>query len=254
MDISWHTLLIVCPLTFLAGLVDSIAGGGGLISLPAFLLAGLPPHAAIATNKLSSSIGTTVSTARFLKNGYVNVRIAVPAVIVAVLGANLGARLILKIPEHYIRYFLLFALPAAAFFVLRKKPAGTEPHAAVSPRRQLLLAVIMSFLIGVYDGFYGPGTGTFLLLIYTGLCCMTVQDAAGTVKLVNLSSNVMSLFIFLREGQAVLWLGCTAGAFCLLGHYLGSGMVMKNGGKIVRPVILGVLALLFLKVLGELLH
>lgn len=252
MILSWTTLLIVCPLVFLAGFVDSIAGGGGLISLPAYLLAGIPPHQAIATNKMSSSIGTTVSTARYLKNGYVNYRIAIPSMLMAILGANIGARLILLIPEKYIQYILLIALPVVAFFVLRNKPLESEQAVEITPRRQLVLAVMMSFLLGLYDGFYGPGTGTFLLLIYTQLCHMSVKEAAGTVKLSNLSSNIMSFIIFLQKGQTIVLLGAIAGVFCLLGHFIGSGMVMKNGYKIVRPIVIVVLVLLFLKVISGL--
>lgn len=99
--LTLKTLLIICPLVFLAGFVDAIAGGGGLISLPAYLLAGLPPHQAIATNKMSSTIGTCASTARYLKNGYVDWQAAIPCMVMAILGANFGARLILLIPQQY---------------------------------------------------------------------------------------------------------------------------------------------------------
>ena len=98
--LTLKTLLIICPLVFLAGFVDAIAGGGGLISLPAYLLAGLPPHQAIATNKMSSTIGTCASTARYLKNGYVDWQAAIPCMVMAILGANFGARLILLIPQQ----------------------------------------------------------------------------------------------------------------------------------------------------------
>ena len=112
--LTLKTLLIICPLVFLAGFVDAIAGGGGLISLPAYLLAGLPPHAAIATNKMSSTIGTCASTARYLKNGFVDWQAAVPCMVMAILGANLGARLILLIPQQYIQYLLLGTLPVCS--------------------------------------------------------------------------------------------------------------------------------------------
>lgn len=243
------TYLIICPLVFLAGLVDSMAGGGGLISLPAYLLAGIPPHQAIATNKLSSSIGTTASTLRYLRHGCVNYRVAIPAAVLAILGANIGARLILLIPEKYVQYFLLFALPAVAAFVLLRKPPEVENPLDIRPERQIVLAVAISFLLGVYDGFYGPGTGTFLLLGYTGLCGLSLREASGTVKISNLSSNIMSLVIFLSKGQALVALGITAGGFCLLGHYIGSGLVLKNGGRVVKPIIMVVLGLLFCKVM-----
>ena len=115
MHLTPLTFLIVCPMLFLAGLVDAIGGGGGLISLPAYLLAGLPVHSAIATNKLSSACGTALATGRFIRKGLVNFRLAVPSVIAAVLGSSLGAKLSLAVSEAAMKYILLAVLPAAAF-------------------------------------------------------------------------------------------------------------------------------------------
>ncbi len=251
--LTLKTLLIICPLVFLAGFVDAIAGGGGLISLPAYLLAGLPPHQAIATNKMSSTIGTCASTARYLKNGYVDWQAAIPCMVMAILGANFGARLILLIPQQYIQYLLLGTLPVIAFVVLKRKPiqSGEQPESTMHRSRQLILAAAFSLIIGLYDGLYGPGTGTFLLMLYTGLCKMSLERASGTVKLVNLSSNITSFVLFLTTGQVLVTLGLISGGFCLLGHVIGSGMMMKNGSKIVRPVIITVLALLFIKVISD---
>ena len=248
--LTLKTLLIICPLVFLAGFVDAIAGGGGLISLPAYLLAGLPPHQAIATNKMSSTIA---STARYLKNGYVDWQAAVSCMVMAILGANFGARLILLIPQQYIQYLLLGTLPVIAFVVLKRKPiqSGEQPESTMSRSKQLILAAAFSLIIGLYDGLYGPGTGTFLLMLYTGLCKMSLERASGTVKLVNLSSNITSFVLFLTTGQVLVTLGLISGGFCLLGHVIGSGMMMKNGSKIVRPVIITVLALLFIKVISD---
>ena len=247
--LTLKTLLIICPLVFLAGFVDAIAGGGGLISLPAYLLAGLPPHQAIATNKMSSTIGTCASTARYLKNGYADWQAAIPCMVMAILGANFGARLILLIPQQYIQYLLLGTLPVIAFVVLKRKPiqSGEQPESTMSRSKQLILAAAFSLIIGLY----GPGTGTFLLMLYTGLCKMSLERASGTVKLVNLSSNITSFVLFLTTGQVLVTLGLISGGFCLLGHVIGSGMMMKNGSKIVRPVIITVLALLFIKVISD---
>ena len=120
MQLTPLTFLIVCPMLFLAGLVDAIGGGGGLISLPAYLLAGLPVHSAIATNKLSSACGTALATGRFIRKGLVNFRLAVPSVIAAVLGSSLGAKLSLAVSETAMKYILLAILPAAAFAVLKR--------------------------------------------------------------------------------------------------------------------------------------
>lgn len=244
-----RVFFIICPLTFLAGLVDSIGGGGGLISLPAFLISGLPPHSAIATNKLASSVGTTVSTIRYCKNGFWDRMLALPGIIMALLGSFLGARLVLLTSDAFLKRMMLIILPVVAVIVLLDKK---EPEYDVSfpfPKR-LLIVCISAFVIGCYDGFYGPGTGTFLLLALTHIARMDVRTASGNVKLINLSSNIAALVTFLMSGHVNLAYGLTGAFFCFAGHYVGSGLVIRNGSKIVRPVIVFVLILLFVKVIS----
>ena len=244
-----HTFLIVCPLVFLAGLVDSVAGGGGLISLPAYLIAGVPVHNAIATNKLSGSIGTAVSTVRYCKNKYADWGSAVPSVLTALLGSLLGANLALHTDEKIMKYVMLAVLPVVAFYVMRKHEFSEEKRTDISRKKMILLAAAASFVIGGYDGFYGPGTGTFLILVYTGLAGMDVRTASGNTKLVNLTSNVTALITWIMNGKILPLLGLAAAVFCMAGNYVGSGLVMHNGTKVIKPVILLVLVLLFLKVI-----
>ncbi len=249
----WTTLFILAPLVFLGGFVDAVAGGGGLIALPAYLIAGFAPYHAIATNKLSSSIGTAVSTGRFIKNKCVDWPTAIPSGILAVLGSACGASLILTIDEKIIRYMLLIALPIVAFIVLRKRDIVEDSLVEIPRWRQFLFVMLASLIVGVYDGFYGPGAGTFLLLAYTQLAKMPLRMASGNVKISNLSSNLGSLTVFLINGQAILPIGLVAAIFGIAGHYFGAGMLLKNGGKIVRPIIIIVLGLLFVRVILDLL-
>ena len=252
MQLTPGMFLIVCPLLFLAGLVDSIGGGGGLISLPAYLFAGLPPHMAIATNKLSSACGTSLSTARFIRRGLVNLRLALPSVAAAVLGAALGARLSLAISESVMKVVLFAVLPAAAFVVLNRhlfRDSGR--HAAVADRRTLIVCVVSAFVIGMYDGFYGPGTGTFLIIAFTVFARMTVTSANAQAKVINLTSNITSLAVFLLEGQVLIPLGLAAAVCNMAGNWIGSGLAISKGTRIVRPMILVVLALLLIKVITD---
>ena len=143
MQLTPVTFLIVCPLLFLAGLVDSIGGGGGLISLPAYLFAGLPVHMAIATNKLSSACGTALATGRFIRRGLVDFRLAVPSVITAILGASIGARLSLGVSEEIMKYILFAVLPVAAFFVLNRRLFRDEgKHAAAADKKTMLVCIV----------------------------------------------------------------------------------------------------------------
>ncbi len=249
---SYWSLLIVCPLVFLAGLIDAVAGGGGLISLPAYLLAGLPPHNAIATNKLSSCIGTVASTGRFVKNKCVDWPTAVPSAVLAVLGAVAGANLVLGISDTVIRYVMLVLIPLLAFVVLKKRDLSEVNDAPVGRRKQFAIILAAALVVGMYDGFYGPGTGTFLLLAYTQLARLPLRLAAGNVKIANLSSNVGSLIVFLINGQTIIPLGLIAAVFSILGHFTGAGLLLKNGGKIVKPFILVVLGLLFVRLIYDL--
>ena len=244
--------LIVCPLLFVAGFVDAIGGGGGLISLPAYLFAGLPIHTTIATNKLSSSCGTALATGRFLKAGLINIKLAVPSVIAAILGSSLGAQLSLRMSEQVMKGVLLVVLPIAAFFVLNKHLFdGKEGKELTLDARTYITAILSAFVIGIYDGFYGPGTGTFLIIAFTVFAKLNVSSANAQAKVINLITNLTSLAIFLYNGQALIPLGLAAALCNMLGNYFGSGLVMTKGSKIVRPIILVVLGLLLIKILTD---
>ena len=242
--------LIVCPLVFLAGFVDSIAGGGGLISFPAYLLAGVPVHVILGTSKLSAFPGAIVAAARFAKSGLVQWKLALPCGRIAALGAFAGARIALGVDEAVIRSLMVVVLPVVAFYVLRSKPDPGEEEKAELPFEKLLIpSLAASFVIGAYDGFYGPGTGTFLILVFAGPLKMHMKHSAGISKVVNLAADIGALLTFTASGKVNVALGVAAALFCMAGSYFGSGLVVNNGQKIVRPVILTVLVLLFAKIL-----
>ena len=244
------TFLIVCPLLFLAGLIDAIGGGGGLISLPAYLLAGLPAHQAIATNKLSSSCGTCLSAGRFLRKGLISLKLALPSVAAAFAGSSLGARLSLAVSEDAMKYILFGILPAAAFLVLNPRLFRDRGGEAGADRQTVTVCILAALVIGAYDGFYGPGTGTFLIIAFTVFARMSVPAANAQAKVINLTSNVTSLAVFLLNGQVVFLLGLAGAACNMAGNWIGSGLAISKGAKIVRPVIVTVLLLLLIKLLA----
>jgi uncharacterized membrane protein YfcA len=250
-ELTLTTFLIVCPLVFLAGFVDSIAGGGGLISLPAYLLAGVPVHFALGTNKLSSTMGQVIASARYYRNGFVDLFLCAPSIAAALAGSALGTSLTLLVNERYLQWLLVVVLPVTAFYVLRKKELRAGEPAFSRPKTALVAAAI-SFVIGGYDGFFGPGTGTFLILLYTGLARIEARASSGNAKLVNLASNLSALVVFLIHGRALLPLGLAAGVFSIAGSYIGSGLVIRRGAGLLRAFILGVLALLLVKIVYDL--
>lgn len=250
MELSLKAYIIICPLVFLGGFVDAIGGGGGLITLPAYMLAGLPAHLAIATNKLSSTGGTFVSALRFIRERLVSFRIAVPAVFCAFAGSFIGARLSLLASERYLKAIMIPALAAAAFFVLNKNMFGkTYPQEEGLSKRVYIVACAAAFAVGMYDGFYGPGTGTFLIIALNVFAHMNIKAANAQTKILNLTTNFTSLCVFIVNGQIVWKLGLAAMVCGIAGNYIGSSLALRKGDKITRPVILVVLGLLFMKVI-----
>ncbi|SFQ13945.1 hypothetical protein SAMN02910358_00825 [Lachnospiraceae bacterium XBB1006] len=251
MQLTASMFLIVCPFIFLAGFVDAIAGGGGMISLPAYLIAGVPVHSALGTNKLSSMVGTCVSTIRYCRHGFVDWALAGPSMVAAVLGSLVGANLALLVTGTVLQVVLLVVLPLLAVYIFRNRSFESSKGHSLTRKQVLVWGTVITFFIGIFDGFYGPGTGTFLLILYTSVLGLDVKTASGNVKLANLSSNVAAFMTFLMHGRMVLLLGGVAALFSIAGHYAGSGMVMKNGTKVVRPIILVVIVLLYIKIIGE---
>lgn len=251
MELTVKMALIVAIGVFLASFMDALAGGGGIISVPTYLLAGVPVHVALGTNKLSSGIGTAVSTGRFIKNGYVDWKLGVPSIALALVGAHFGTRLQLALKEEYLQYLLLVVLPVVAFVVLRQRSFPETPG-EIGRGRQMAIVYLASLVVGAYDGFYGPGTGTFLLLIFCNLAKMDVRTAGGNVKLVNLSSNIGALVTSMTQGKVFWALGLIGAVTSIAGHYIGAGLAIKNGSKIVKPAVIVVLVLLAIKVAKEL--
>ena len=247
-------LLIVCPLLFLAGLCDSIAGGGGTISLPALMLAGLPTHFALGTNKMCMSMGTAVSVYRYGKSGRIRWGLSLIAAAGAVLGAILGARIALLIDDKYMRYILLVLLPASALFLALNRSFGQEGREKrFSPVKTGVLAFLCGGGVGVYDGFFGPGAGTFYIMALSAALGLGLAEATADSRVINLASNAGALVTFI-SGGVVLWKLALPGIACTMaGNYVGSGLAMKNGSKFVRPIMAGMILLLFIKTVCDLL-
>ena len=241
--------LIVCPLTFLAGFVDAIAGGGVLISLPAYMIAGLPVHTAIATNKLSSSMGTTVATGRLARHGHIHWKQVIPCIFTAVIGSTCGANLALLLDAEMFKRLMLIVIPVTAFYVMRTNLG--EKRLDLTEKQRIFRSMLIALGIGVYDGFYGPGIGTFLLLLLTSLAGYKLQEANGTTKAINLITNLTALTVYLVNGKVLLPLGLCAGICSITGNYLGISFFEKKGSTGVKPVMIGVLAIFFIRILFE---
>jgi uncharacterized membrane protein YfcA len=242
--------LVVCPLVFLAGFVDAVAGGGGLISLPAYMIVGLNPIDAIGTNKFSASCGTLVATMRYSRCGFIRWRELVPAIVVALIGSWIGARLALSVENDVFKIIMLLVLPITAVFVLNKRTLSRYR----CPYSGLKTEVIITFLalfVGVYDGFYGPGTGTFLMLMLVGIAHIRLEEAVGSTKVINLSTNLASLSVYLVHGKVLFPLAIVASVFGIAGNFIGARYFTKKGAGFVKILIVVVLSIFFVKLCWE---
>ena len=246
------SLVYICPLIFLAGFIDSAAGGGGTISVPAYLLTGMPAHLAVGTNKLSASIGTVFAAARFIKNKAIDIRTSAVSGILSLLGAALGAQVVLLVDDRTLRLLLIVALPCVALFLIFRKNKTIECNReGISTRRTIVLASVIGFSIGLYDGIIGPGTGTFAIIAYNTFMRYDLKTASGNAKILNLASNLASLVTFALTGNVIYVLGLPAAVFGIAGNYLGSGFAIKKGAKFIRPMLFIVLAILLAKVIYD---
>lgn len=244
--------LVIAVLTltaFCAGTVDAIAGGGGLITLPALLAAGLPPHLALGTNKGQSVWGSFAAMIAFWRVGRVDGRQARYAFPLGLVGSLVGAELVLLISKDALRPLVIAMLIGAAVLLLIKKPSRDEE---APTRKGAVIAGVLALVIGCYDGFFGPGTGTFLIVGFVALCGKSLVRATADAKVVNFASNLAAVFAFAREGS-VLWklsLPMAVGQLC--GGVLGARLAIRGGAKLIRVMVLLVSGALVVKLAYDL--
>lgn len=238
-----------------AGTVDAIGGGGGLLTVPALLAAGLPPHLALGTNKGQSVFGSFTSMVRFLRLGVLDGRRARWALPLGLAGSACGAALLLALDPGVLRPVVLAMLVGAAVVVaLRPKlPArdGEAPPAAL-PRWRWVAAGAASFVIAVYDGFFGPGTGTFLIVTFALLLGDSLVRASASAKLVNFASNLAAVALFASRGTVLWSVALPMAVGQLAGGYLGAHLTVKGGEKVVRRAVLLVVGALLVKLSRDL--
>lgn len=244
--------LIVCPLVFLGSFVDSIAGGGGIITLPAYMLAGLPVHTASGTNKLVAVFGSVTASYRYLKSGNVMVRIALLSALGSLLGGALGTRLALFIPEKTLEIIMMIVLPVVAVFLSLNKSFGMEHKPRkIEPIMQSVTAFGIGLVIGCYDGMIGPGTGTFLIIAFSGILGLDLLVSGGCAKVSNMASNIASAIVWSFNGKAMYSLLIPAAICSIVGSYFGAKFAIKGGSKRIKKVMFVVLALLFAKMIYD---
>ncbi len=248
MDLPLATVLLLALASFCAGAIDAIAGGGGLITLPALLAAGLSPQVALGTNKGQSVFGGAAALARYARSGLVNRAQAAFTFPAGLVGSFCGAAAVLALEPAVVRPLVLVLLVASGAVVAFRRPPRPGQLPVARPDRARAIALGIALVLGAYDGFFGPGTGTFLMLAFVGLLGETVPRATADAKVVNFASNLAAVVMFAARGT-VLWALVPPMAIAnFLGGLIGAHLAVRGGEKMIRKVVLGVVLALVLKV------
>lgn len=234
-DIALQLFLILFLVAIFAGFVDSIAGGGGLIVLPAMLIMGIPPLEALGTNKLQAQFGSASATIAYARKGHVDLKKQFPMAFMAFVGGIFGALTASYVPPDILRAIMPFLLIAIAiYFAFKPNLSDIDSHRRITP---FLFGLTAVPLVGFYDGIFGPGAGSFYMLAFVWLAGFGMLKATAHTKLLNLGSNFGSFLIFTVNG-AIMWkLGIVMGLGQFIGAQLGSRLAMSNGANIIRPLL-----------------
>lgn len=241
------TLLIAAG--FCGGCIDAIAGGGGLITVPALLAVGLPPQLALGTNKLQSACGTSIALWHYAKAGLVATPWLWLAVMTSFVASMGGAYAVSVLDREILRQVIPWLLAAVAIYTACNRRMGIQRGKAKLPLA--VFALLFGIGLGFYDGFFGPGTGSFWILALVVLAGLELRGATGYTKAANLASNLGSLVVFLTMGSVHFVAAGAMIAGQLLGARLGSGLVIRKGAHIIRPVFLCVVFAMTLKLLWD---
>jgi uncharacterized protein len=243
------TVVWLCVAAFAAGLVDAVVGGGGLIQLPALLIAypDAPPALLLGTNRTSSIFGTTAAMLRYSRAAPIPWRTMLPTALVAATTSLLGAWTVTHVPATSFKPIVLVVLIGVAIYTFRKKDFGRLHRPTLSPNRQMLTGLIVGLLIGFYDGFFGPGTGSFLIFAFVGLLGFDFLAASASAKVVNVATNLSSVIYFWVNGFVLLPLGLLMAACNVLGSVIGTRLALRYGSGFVRTLFLIVVPLVILR-------
>lgn len=251
MDLS--TLFILIAFGFFASFIDSVVGGGGLISLPALLFSGLNPATAVATNKLASTMGSLTSNIMFYRSGNINIKTGIKLFPLSVIGSILGAWTVHWINPNVLKPLMLVMLGGIAIYTILKKDWGSVSTPKKLSISHFIIFTLLIFAIGFYDGFLGPGTGSFLIFTFL-LIGYDFLKAAGNAKFLNLGSNIGALLMFIYLGQVNFTFGIIMGLAQIAGGVIGSKFAIKKGTGYIRALFITVSFLLLAKNIYDYIH
>ncbi|NMM63297.1 TSUP family transporter [Clostridium sp. P21] len=231
-----NNLIFLCTACFFAAFVDSISGGGGIISLPAYLLAGIPPHLALGTNKFTSCCSTFSSSIKFAQSKKVDFNILKYLIPFSFIGAILGATTVLSIKTSYLNTIVLILLLFVGLYSLFSKNVGIEDKFKDISKKNITLGIILALFLGFYDGFLGAGVGTFLIFGLIKIYNFNFVRAGGNCKVMNFVGNIASIIVFAVRGEINYKIGLPVAVFMIIGAHLGAKIALMKGSKIIKPI------------------
>ncbi|MCX7885496.1 MAG: TSUP family transporter [Caloramator sp.] len=231
-------IIFLCIAGFVAAFVDSIAGGGGIISLPAYLFAGVPPHFALGTNKFSSTVAAFTSSIKFAKSQKIDFNLIKYIAPFTLIGAAIGVNTVVKINQKYLYFLVFILLFIVGIYSLFSKTVGEEDDFRGFTKKNILLGILLAFSIGFYDGFFGPGTGSFLMFGLIRIYGFDFVKGAGNARFLNFISNIISLFMFAFYGRINYVFGIPVAISMIIGARLGTVIALKQGAKIIKPIFI----------------
>ncbi|MGG0757402.1 TSUP family transporter [Brevibacillus laterosporus] len=253
MELDISTIILLALIGFLAAFIDSCVGGGGLISLPALLGLGLPPHLALGTNKLAGTLSSLTSSITFISMGKYDKKLMLILAPVSFIGAWIGALTVLDVSQGFLNTLVIIMMGLIFVYTLLNKKFGHEANFKGYTTFTVSWGILFAFLIGFYDGFFGPGTGSFFVFLMVLLFGYDFVIAAGNGRILNLASNISSLAVFIWNGKVLFSIGLVMGLAMILGATLGARVAVMTGVRYVRPLFLIVSVSLITKMVYELL-
>ena len=248
-------LLIVCPLLFLAGLIDGISGGGGIISLPAYMMTGMPLSMAYGCNKMQSFLGTSASLAKYAKSGLVDLRPALIACVSAILGSMVSTNIMFYLSDDVKKIIVMAAMAfiiTLTLLVSRFHLEGREMRRLTLTPTRVVLCLLCGLLLGLYDGFFGPGCGTIALMLFSLIFGYDMRVATGNGKVIIVVSNLIALISYIAKGSIIYAIAIPASIANILGSYIGAHLAVKNGKRLVKWVLYLVAAVLVVQAILKL--
>jgi len=243
------TLLLLITAAFFAGLIDAVAGGGGLITVPILMGIGLPPQVALGTNKLQASFGSGSAMLHFVRSGTVKLSECISGILWTAAGAITGVLAVQRLDPSFLRYLVPWLLIAIAIYTLLTPKLGTEDiHARLSPK---IFYPLFGLSIGFYDGFFGPGTGSFWAMAFVLLLGCSLVKATAHTKVMNFTSNIVALGMFMAAGQVHFVEGLFMGVAQFVGARIGANLVILKGVRFIRPVFITVVLVITAKLLYQ---